>query len=332
MGANSLDERYITVNFQNTSSVRAPIFTEIVAPPPPSAAIRAHSELESLPQDLRTVLEKEWLDSRLLQLTQKQNEYVTHPELRPPSLPLYTNQTAQSGNNTLQTTQTTPSLANSTGYGRNQSSTLQDGNQQKEMQQASAPAPSPRPYDSLLPQLVMGRLTWSGRNEKAQENKSTVEEVWKEEKEEDEDLDEGGQQKGKVPVIISGNDRGSGHRELTIEMSSSGNENIQEERNHDDETKASGHYMESDYRDMEQNAALSGSGEENESNNLHITMYNRPDSGQGEYVRQIFPENDFSGSGQLENQEARDYILLRSSGSGQTDERLEIASFSGSGE
>lgn len=200
------------------------------------------------------------------------------------------------------------------------------------MQQASAPAPSPRPYDSLLPQLVMGRLTWSGRNEKAQENKSTVEEVWKEEKEEDEDLDEGGQQKGKVPVIISGNDRGSGHRELTIEMSSSGNENIQEERNHDDETKASGHYMESDYRDMEQNAALSGSGEENESNNLHITMYNRPDSGQGEYVRQIFPENDFSGSGQLENQEARDYILLRSSGSGQTDERLEIASFSGSGE
>jgi len=59
------------------------------------------------------------------------------------------------------------------------------------MQQASAPAPSPRPYDSLLPQLVMGRLTWSGRNEKAQENKSTVEEVWKEEKEEDEDLSAG---------------------------------------------------------------------------------------------------------------------------------------------
>lgn len=48
MGANSLDERYITVNFQNTSSVRAPIFTEIVAPPPPSAAISAHSDLESV--------------------------------------------------------------------------------------------------------------------------------------------------------------------------------------------------------------------------------------------------------------------------------------------
>ena len=48
MGANSLDERYITVNFQNTSSVRSPISTEIVDPPPPSAAIRANSELESV--------------------------------------------------------------------------------------------------------------------------------------------------------------------------------------------------------------------------------------------------------------------------------------------
>ena len=200
------------------------------------------------------------------------------------------------------------------------------------MQQASAPAPPPRAYDSLLPQLVIGRLTWSGRNETAQENKSTVEEVWKEEKEEDEDLDEGGQQKGKLPVTVSGNGQGSGHRELTIEMSSSGNENIQEERNHDDETNASGRYMESDYRDMEQNTALSGSGEEHESNDLHITMYSRPNSGQGEYIRQIFPENDFSGNGQLDNQEARDDILLRSSGSGQTDERLEITSFSGSGE
>ena len=200
------------------------------------------------------------------------------------------------------------------------------------MLQASAPAPPRRPYDSLLPQLVVGRLTWSGRNEKAQENKSTIEEVWKEEKEEDEDLDEGGQQKGKVPIVILGNGGGSGHRDLPIEMSSSGNERIQQERDHDDETRASGHYIEKDYRDMEQNTALSGSGEENESQNHHITIYSGPDSGQGEYVRKIFPENYFSGSGQLENQEVRGDILLRSSGSGQTDERLEIASFSGSGE
>lgn len=200
------------------------------------------------------------------------------------------------------------------------------------MLQASAPAPPPRPYDSLLPQLVVGGLTWSGRNEKAQENKSRIEEVWNEEKQEDEDLDEGGQQKGKVPIIISGNDEISGHQHLTVEMSSSGNEETQEERNHDDEMKASGHYIENDYWDTQQNPALSGSGEENESNNLHITMYNSPESGQGENVRQIFSENIFSGGRQLENQDARDDILLRSSGSGQRDERLEIASFSGSGE
>lgn len=48
MGANSMEERYITVNFQNTSSVTTPTFTEIAAPPPPSAAISAHSDLESV--------------------------------------------------------------------------------------------------------------------------------------------------------------------------------------------------------------------------------------------------------------------------------------------
>lgn len=198
-----------------------------------------------------------------------------------------------------------------------------DTNQQREMLQASVPAPSPRPYDSLLPQLVMGRLTWSG----VHENKSRIEEVWKEEKEEDEDLDEGGQQKEKVPVIISSNDTSSGHPDMTIEMSSSGNEEIQEERDNEDQMKASGDSMENDYRNMEQNTALSGSGEEDVSNNLHITMYNGPESSQAGKIRQIFPENNFSGSSQLENQETRNDILLRSSGSGQ-----EIALFSGSGE
>ena len=48
MGANSLEERYITVNFQNTSSVKAPIITEIAVPPPPSAAMRPHSDLEAV--------------------------------------------------------------------------------------------------------------------------------------------------------------------------------------------------------------------------------------------------------------------------------------------
>jgi len=195
------------------------------------------------------------------------------------------------------------------------------------MLQASVPAPSPRPYDSLLPQLLMGRLTWSDVHEKGQENKSRIEDVWKEEKEEDEDLDEGGQQKEKVPVISSSNYESSGHPDLTIEMSSSGNEEIQEERDNEDQMKASGDSMENDYKNIELNTALSGSGEEDESNNLHITMYNSPESSQAGKIRQIFPENNFSGSGQLENQEARNDISLRSSGSGQ-----EIALFSGSGE
>lgn len=82
--------------------------------------------------DLRQALEKEWWDSKLLQLTQKQNEYVTHPELRPPLLPLYTNQTAQAGNNTLGGGQTNAShvinaLANLTGFTHDQPSTSQGG-------------------------------------------------------------------------------------------------------------------------------------------------------------------------------------------------------------
>lgn len=47
-GASSLDERYITVSFRNTSSATIPEVSTIVAPPPPSAAISAHSELDTV--------------------------------------------------------------------------------------------------------------------------------------------------------------------------------------------------------------------------------------------------------------------------------------------
>ena len=83
-----------------------------------------------LPADLKSVLEKEWWNSKLLQLTQKQNEYVTHPELRQPSFPLYTNSSAQSGNNTLlgrkqiNGSQVLTNLTSSQGF-INQSSILQ---------------------------------------------------------------------------------------------------------------------------------------------------------------------------------------------------------------
>ncbi len=224
---------------------------------------------------------------------------------------------------------------------------MTDGNQPAEILQPSAPAPPPRPYDSLLPQLALGGLTWSGKNDKpggnqetkslAQENKPGNEEVWKEEKEEDEDLDEGGQQKGKVPIIVSGNDESSGHpQDLSVEMSSSGNdhEEMQKDGDTEKEMKASGDNKEQDDGKTEQNMALSGSGEANESNNLHLSMYINPESGQGENVRRIFPENDFSASGEAEQQETSDDNVASSSGSGQyqRDERLELTSFSGSGE
>ena len=45
-GASSLDERYITVNFQKTSPVKNLSVSEIAAPPPPSAAIQSHSDLD----------------------------------------------------------------------------------------------------------------------------------------------------------------------------------------------------------------------------------------------------------------------------------------------
>lgn len=42
-GANSLEERYITVNFRDSSS--APTFSEIVAPPPPPGGISPQSDI-----------------------------------------------------------------------------------------------------------------------------------------------------------------------------------------------------------------------------------------------------------------------------------------------
>lgn len=221
-----------------------------------------------------------------------------------------------------------------------------DANQQGEMLQPSAPPSSPRPYDSLLPQLALGGLSWSGTNKKQEENqesksaalesKSGVE-IWKEEQEEDQDLDEGGQQKGKVPIIVSGNDESSGNpQDLNVEMSSSGNDETQKGRDHENEIKASGDSIASEDTETGQNMAFSGSGEENESNSVHETtyMYSSPESGQGENVRRIFPETNFSGSGQPANQETSDDILVSSSGSAQYpgDERLEMTTFSGSGE
>lgn len=207
------------------------------------------------------------------------------------------------------------------------------------LQLPTPPAPPPRPYDSLLPQLALGGLTWNGKTEgnlaSAAQKNNTGNEVWKEEKEEDEDQDEGGQQKGKVPIIVSGNDESSGNpQHLSAEMSSSGNEEMQNEGDHQNEMKASGDNIEQDDWKTEQNMDLSGSGEEDETNNLHLSMYISPENGHGDNIRRIFPENNFSGSEQPEKQETGDSIEAGSSGSGQYqgDERLELTKFSGSGE
>ena len=70
-----------------------------------------------LPGDLKKVLAKEWWDSKLLKLTQKQNEYVTHPEPRPVTLPLpgESNQTAS--NHTLKSKQSDQRRVNATESG-----------------------------------------------------------------------------------------------------------------------------------------------------------------------------------------------------------------------
>lgn len=50
---------------------------------------------------MKEVLAKEWWDSKLLKLTQKQNGYVTHPELRPVTLPIPRESNETASNQTL---------------------------------------------------------------------------------------------------------------------------------------------------------------------------------------------------------------------------------------
>ena len=97
--------------------------------------------------------------------------------------------------------------------------------QQKEFVTVPAPVPPPRAYDSLLPKLFLsGGPTWATGDGNKTTNRNpdfsahTNQEIWKEEKEEDEDLTESGQQKGEVPVRVNSND----HQGLLADVSSSG--------------------------------------------------------------------------------------------------------------
>lgn len=187
------------------------------------------------------------------------------------------------------------------------------------MNEPPAPAPPPRPYDSLLPQLAVSGLTWNGKRKKAEENQadgqtaqkteSSQDVIWKEEKEEDEDLDaENGQQKEEVPVIVSGNDEISSGHEPRVEMLPLGNKEVKHAKTHESQPTTSGENFENYHENTEGHVtSSSGSGEEMDSEEQHdVSMYNSPESTQEGDVKQVFPESDISGSGQHSAQEIDD--------------------------
>ncbi|CAH3028110.1 unnamed protein product, partial [Porites evermanni] len=350
-GANSLDERYITVNFQNSSSVASSKVVTFEAPPPPSAAIRSHSDLDTLPPDLKEVLAKEWWDSKLLKLTQKQNGYVTHPEPRPVTLtiPRESNETAS--NQTLNAT----AQSDQKERNRNESGWVSifftGPIQQQELVTVPAPLPPPRAYDSLLPKLFLsGGPTWATRNSSKTTHRSpdfstqTNQEIWKEEKEEDEDLTESGQQKEVVPVRVNSNDQ----QGLRVDVSSSGSGwDIVKDGAKNSEGNEGDHHLTGEHTtstsfsfsgseenitrkmeskqkvpegdSMEENATLSGSGEE-ERTRKHVIVADRPKNGLvTEKIKIVLPENDVSGSGKIDDQEGWADSGVSLSGSGQQD-------------
>ena len=179
------------------------------------------------------------------------------------------------------------------------------------MNEPPAPAPLPRPYDSLLPQLAVSGLTWNGKRKKAEENQadgqtaqkteSSQDVIWKEEKEEDEDLEaENGQQKEEVPVIVSGNDEISSGHEPRVEMLPLGNKEVKHAKTHESQLTTSGENFENYHENTEGHVtSSSGSGEEMDSEEQHdVSMYNSPESTQEGDVKRVFPESDISGSGQ----------------------------------
>ena len=191
-------------------------------------------------------------------------------------------------------------------------------NKQEQLNEPPAPAPPPRPYDSLLLQLAVSGLTWNSKQKKTEEyqtdrltarkNGSGQEVIWKEEKEEDKDLDaENGQQKQEVPFIVSGNDEFSSGQEPRFEMISLGNKDVRQGIKHESLLKTSGENFENYDENTEgQEMASSESGEWMESEERHVAMYNSPQSNQAGGVKQVFPESDISGGGQHLAQEIDD--------------------------
>lgn len=238
---------------------------------------------------------------------------------------------------------------------------LLDRSEQGDMLATSASAPPPKAYDSLLPQLFLsGGPTWNpnehGNTISASQD---TQEVWKEEKEEDEDLNESGQQKGEVPIVELGKgEEHSGDHDMDMEISSSGSGEVNQEGNNDGEMMASGEIVKNDADKMQQNTtviSLSGSGEVTEGRNDEADMaisgetvasgeenmegepgvsnvreknkarrhrINDYKTGSGQYkdsIKIVLPENSFSGSEELAKEETTPETDLSSSGSAQFD-------------
>ena len=221
----------------------------------------------------------------------------------------------------------------------------------------SAKAPTPRAYDALLPILFLsGGPTWSqSKNNIVAQRKNNFtrqgnQTIWKVEHEEDEDLNEGGQQKGEVPFVhLEKEEEHPGYQDLDIEMSSSGSGGVNlgmneakyndkmeqnttpvalssgsgeenEGRNIKGEMTVSGEAEDnSDGDKMEQKKLFSGSGEQNEATKRHTAFFSRGSGHLREKVEIFSPENSSSGSGKLAKQELNADPEISSSGKEEYD-------------
>lgn len=212
-----------------------------------------------------------------------------------------------------------------------------DRSEQGEMLAVSATEPPPRAYDTLLPKLFLSSgPTWTKKNTNQGEKQDTTyatqggEKIWKEEQEEDEDLDRRGQQKGEVPAVELGNEgKHSGDKYLDTDLSTSGSGVVMSQgRNMEDESLASGETEAQSGDQVEENANFaarsSGSGEVQNVREIGIEMTASGDTLRN-FENKMGQENVISGGGEQNNVNKQD-MASYSPGSGQTRDNVEVFS------
>lgn len=336
-GASSLEERYVTVNFGDTSSAKVPTFSDFMAPPPPPGGISPNSDINLLPPDLQVALANEWWDSELYKLTKKQNEYVTHPEPRPLSLSLKQRNSKEENLTRNDTARIDNTNKKETIAGKKIA--LIDPTEEGEMLSVSASAPSPKAYDTLLPKLFLSSGPSWTKQEKSEDTSYMPEgkqKIWKTQEEKaNDDFDNSGQEKEGLPLLeLEMQDEHSGMRNRDLEMSSSGSGLIVIEGGNDQLVMiASGENETDDQENAEKNATISllASGSSEEIKDEDISGEANESSGDNPWGF----ANSISGSG-ADGMARKHRIPFYSSGSGQSQERVEIfspeKSFSGSGD